>query len=140
MLFRSDEIELVAESYKVKVTFVSSYAHNMTVGPTSKVVMVDAEREAVDLYIANHIKKKDVCVTHDYGLASLLLTKGATVISPRGQMFDHTIIDSLLAQRHQSQKDRRAGKKTKGPRAYLKGDRERFIQQFEKILSNRAGI
>lgn len=46
----------------------------------------------------------------------------------------------LLFVRHLGQKQRRAGMKTKGPLKLTNDDILKFINEFEKILSNKEGI
>lgn len=79
-----DEILTYRFEPDVKLVFVMSYAHMMTLPPEVGQVMVDSDKEAVDLHIMNHVKKGDVCVTQDHALASLLLKKGVIALSPRG--------------------------------------------------------
>ena len=72
----------------LEALFVASYAHmkNDLRGAAWK--FVDSSKEAVDLYIMNHVKAFDVVVTQDIGLASTLLLKGVYVLSPRGYLFE----------------------------------------------------
>lgn len=109
------------------MVFVSSYAHQLVLPSAVKQITVDANKEAADLYILNHIGSGDVCVTQDHALASLLLSKGAIVLSPRGYLFEERAVEQLLDARYLSQRQRRMGKKTKGPKAFTKRDRQRFF-------------
>jgi uncharacterized protein YaiI (UPF0178 family) len=54
-----------------------------------------------------------VNITQDYGLASLLILKGARVIHVNGFILDEDNIYSYLASRYESAKARRSKKKTK---------------------------
>lgn len=114
--------------------FVSSYAHELSPQEGVYVVAVDAGNQSADLYIANVLTSRDVLVTGDYGLAALGLSRGAAVLTPRGMVIRDDDIDGLLAQRHWSAKRRRAGKRTKGPPAFTKEDREKFQQQLTTLL------
>jgi uncharacterized protein len=91
--------------------------------------MVDSRMEEVDLYIVNH-----------HGMASLLLPKGITVISPRGKQFLNETIEELLLSRYLGKMQRKAGMKTKGPSKCTNEDIIKFIKRFENILSNKEGI
>jgi uncharacterized protein YaiI (UPF0178 family) len=133
------EIVDTCEQFKVKMVFVSSYAHTLTLPSTAKVVTVDNEKEAADLYVMNHVRKGDICVTQDHALASILLSKGVSVISPRGLIYQEDTILQLLDARYLSQKQRRMGEKTKGPKAFRQIDRTKFVEQFLKILSEKEG-
>ncbi|EIT85205.1 hypothetical protein A374_10695 [Fictibacillus macauensis ZFHKF-1] len=116
------------------VSFVISYAHFTEPEQGIEWVVVDSEAEAVDLYVMNHSASGDVAVTQDYGLASILMKKGVTVIHPRGYMYSEEEMDRLLFERYLSGKERRAGHRTKGPAKFLTSDVERFCKQFKKIV------
>ncbi|MCT8139693.1 YaiI/YqxD family protein [Anaerobacillus sp. CMMVII] len=135
-----EEIVSICRKYKKTVVFVASYAHSLDRLEGSTIVMVDSRMEEVDLYIINHCKRGDIVVTQDHGLASLLLPKGIKVISPRGKQFLNEDIDELLLARYLGKMQRRAGMKTKGPTKFTKEDNLKFVEKFEKILSNVEGI
>ncbi|MDF2607184.1 MAG: hypothetical protein K0S34_1379 [Bacillales bacterium] len=78
-------------------------------------------------------------MTQDYGLASILLPKSVSVISPRGRMYTTENIDQLLFERYLGAKLRRAAIHTKGPKKFTVEDRKNFFNSFEKILSNFEG-
>ncbi|MFC0558053.1 YaiI/YqxD family protein [Halalkalibacter alkalisediminis] len=129
------EIVEVCEQVQVNMVFVSSYSHTLTLPSTASVVTVDNEKEAVDLYLMNKARKNDICVTQDHALASILLSKGVSVISPRGLVYQEDKISQMLDARYLSQKQRRMGEKTKGPKPFRQADRIKFVEQFLKILS-----
>jgi uncharacterized protein YaiI (UPF0178 family) len=135
-----EEIIQLCQTYTVEMIFVSSYAHFMSLPPSVTQVTVDTDKEAADLYILNHIQKNDVCVTQDHALASLLLPKGVSVLSPRGMVYTEDTITQLLDTRYLSQKQRRMGAKTKGPKAFTEADRYLFLSNLEKILAKKEGI
>ena len=134
-----EEIVEIGQRFKTDMVFVSSYAHRMTLPPSVKVVTVDTDKEAADLYVMNKVKKGDICVTQDHALASVLLAKGVIALSPRGFVYREETIGQMLDARYLSQKQRRMGAKTKGPKAFRAEDRSHFVEQLEKILSKKAG-
>jgi uncharacterized protein len=129
-----DEILTYRFEPDVKLVFVMSYAHMMTLPPEVGQVMVDSDKEAVDLHIMNHVKKGDVCVTQDHALASLLLKKGVIALSPRGNRYLEETIEFLLQVRHHSAEKRRRGIRTKGPKPFTAEDRDRFVKELKIIL------
>lgn len=131
-----DVIIAVAAERGVGVTMVSNYCHEIAGGDFVESITVDKEPDAVDYAIANRVAPGDVVVTQDYGLAALVLGKGARALSPRGLIYDSGNIESLLAERHFAQKRRRAGKRTKGPAKLESADRERFRDSLEKSLAS----
>lgn len=52
---------------------------------------------------------QDIIITHDYGLAALVLEKVTAVLSPSGFVYSTANIDELLYQRFLNQKQRQAG-------------------------------
>lgn len=133
-----DEILHCASLHEIEVCFVASYK-NMMNNPEGKWVYVDADKEAADLYIVNSVKKGDIVVTADIGLAGTLIPKNVYVLSPRGKEYTEENIFMLLDMRYQSAKLRRQGKHTKGPKAFTKEDRACFTNKLMKTLSNFAG-
>ena len=133
-----DEILHCASLHEIEVCFVASYK-NMMNNPEGKWVYVDADKEAADLYIVNSVKKGDIVVTADIGLAGTLLPKNVYFLSPTGKEHTEENIFMLLDMRYQSAKLRRQGKHTKGPKAFTKEDRACFTNKLMKTLSNFAG-
>lgn len=103
--------------------------------PGVEVVRVDSDPQAADLELANRAAAGDILVTGDLGLAALALARGARVLDFRGRVVGPDQIDGLLAARHLSQKTRRAGGRTRGPRALQAEDRARFREALEALLS-----
>jgi uncharacterized protein len=87
----------------------------------------------------NHVKKKDIVITQDIGLASTLLLKGVYVLSPRGILFEEKDMETALDLRFRSAKARRQGEYGKGPKSFSREDRERFVSQLTRILSKNNG-
>ena len=97
-----EEIVEIANSYSVEAIFIASYAHmkNDLNGTSWK--FVDSSKEAVDLFIMNHVQKRDIVVTQDIGLASTLLPKEVYVLSPKGISYDEKDIHTALDMRYLS--------------------------------------
>ncbi|WP_366924178.1 YaiI/YqxD family protein [Metallumcola ferriviriculae] len=123
----------LADEYKLEVILVASVSHHQHM-PGVKLVQVDNMPEAADIAIVNRLEKGDIVVTQDYGLASLVLAKGALALSPRGKDFNHSNIDILLTERHMSAKVRRAGGRTKGPAPFTTADKERFASALRRLI------
>ncbi len=125
----------ISNFYEYKVFFIASYCHATDQHRNADWIMVDAEPESVDIYIVNHSIEGNVVITQDHGLASLLVSKGVYVISPRGKRFTEEEMPSLLQSRYYSSKLRRSGQRTKGPPGFTEEDARRFRQNFELIFS-----
>lgn len=131
-----EEIVIIANEYEVPTIFVSSFAHDLSIkNDKVEYILVDAEKEAVDLYLMNAVRQNDIVITQDYALASILLSRKATVLSPRGNEYTESNISQLLDMRHLHSKLRRSGMRTKGMKPFTKEDRLRFCQLLRKILS-----
>lgn len=126
----------IAETYNLRVFVVKSYAH-FSHDPTPEhveVIYVDSEKDAADFAIAKRIKRGDIVITQDYGLASICLAKKCFVIHHKGFSFTAENIDRLLAIRHKSAQARRAGMRTKGPKPFTDEDRKKFINLLQTII------
>lgn len=134
------EIARTVRSCGATALLVSSHAHVLVPEPSVKVVTVDASDQSADLYIANVLKKSDILVTGDYGLAALGLARGSAVLTPRGKEIREADIESLLEQRHFSARQRRGGMRTKGPRPFTNEDRDRFEQKLITLLQKLQEI
>ncbi|CAI9388593.1 MULTISPECIES: YaiI/YqxD family protein [Bacillaceae] len=134
-----EDIVEIASYYHYELLFVASYAHMMKENDEQKWKYVDSDKEAVDLFIMNATKKQDIVVTQDIGLASTLLLKQVTVLSPRGVIFEEKTINTALDMRYLSAKARRKGVYGKGPKPYTEEDCQKFRRNFIRILSKVEG-
>lgn len=136
---KEDVIE-IAQAYQLDVMIVTSVDHYTTKVYSSYVqfVYVDQGADSADYKIVGLIRKGDILVTQDYGLASLVLPKGVRVFHQTGKEFTSTTIDGLLEQRYQSSKLRKAGLRTKGPKPFTPQDHQNFRQALIHAL-NQAG-
>ncbi|MBQ9092175.1 MAG: DUF188 domain-containing protein, partial [Anaerotignum sp.] len=91
--------------------------------------------DSADLAIANRTKEGDICITQDYGLASLLLAKKATVLHHNGFFYTQENIDRMLFERHLSREMRRQKRSRGGHvRKRSKEDDEKFLSALEKAI------
>lgn len=124
------------DGLNIPVTLVSSLSHfsNQDVPAHVETIYVDAGRDAADFKIVALTKKDDIIITQDYGLASLLLPKGATVLHHKGFEYNAMNIDHLLDTRHMGAAIRQAGGRTKGPKPFSKEDKQTFREVFRKKI------
>jgi len=121
------EIVEISNSYHIKVVFVSSFNSLQREQGASHWHYVDTDKEAADMYIINRARSGDVVVTHDTGLAALLLPKNVYVIHPRGFVYSETVYFFVIATEIPCRKRTAAGVVIrKGPKKFTKEDRERF--------------
>ncbi|MDD3239052.1 MAG: DUF188 domain-containing protein [Lachnospira sp.] len=104
-------------------------------------ILVYAGADAVDFALISLVKKNDLVVTQDYGVAAMTLGKGASAIHQSGKWYTNENIDQMLMERHLSKKARRASSKNhmKGHKKRTDEDDARFEVSFEKMLLNILG-
>jgi uncharacterized protein YaiI (UPF0178 family) len=133
--------ELVIEQGKrhgVTVVMVADYSHAFPEEEGVERVVVDGGADAADYAIVNRVQEGDLVITQDVGLASLILPKGAAVISPRGHEFTEGSMEGRLARRWLRGRIRMAGGRIKGPRSFVPEDRGQFISLLErKIIASK---
>ena len=132
-------IENIAKKYNIELILYCDINHyiNLNYG---EVRVVDSGFQSVDMKIANECKSGDIVISQDYGVAAMALGKGALAISPRGYIYDNDNIDRLLFERHLSQKNRRAGGKSKGNHKRNKEDDDRLYYNLEVLIEKVKAI
>lgn len=102
------------------------------------IVVGNASQEA-DLKIMELTGPGDIVVTQDWGLAAMVLGKGAAALSPSGRIFKTATIDFLLEERALKAKHRRKGGRTKGPAKRTAAD-DRVFKQSLYLLLEKAEL
>jgi uncharacterized protein YaiI (UPF0178 family) len=121
----------VAKKYNMDVIMFCNTSHIIK-DNYSKIIIVDNDREAVDIKLINYLKNNDLVVTQDYGVASMALGKNSKVINQNGFIYTKENIDKLMFERFLSQKNRKIGKKVKS----IKKRTKNKDLDFEKTLTN----
>jgi uncharacterized protein YaiI (UPF0178 family) len=129
-----DIIVRVAKQLNLRVLMFIDTSHSLNDG-YSEVTTVDKGRDSVDIALINQTQKNDIIITQDYGVAAMALAKQAHCINQNGLIYTNENIDSLLFERHLSQKVRRAGGKTGNPRKRTQEDNERFEKAFRQLCN-----
>jgi len=122
-----------AKERGIPVIMLIDTSHELDDG-YSTVITVDKQADSVDFALMGMLTGDDIVVTQDYGLAAMVLGKGARVVNQNGLVFTNDNIDKLLMDRHVGQKVRRSGGRTKGPAKRTKEDDERFEAVFCGLL------
>jgi uncharacterized protein YaiI (UPF0178 family) len=128
-------VEQVAQKEKISCVLLCDTNHVLH-SDYSEVKIIGAGADAVDFALLNLCQKGDVVVTQDYGVAAMILGKGAYGIHQSGRWYTNQNIDELLMQRHIAKKVRRSSKKNhlKGPAKRTEEDDRRFQESFEKLI------
>lgn len=93
----------IAKENNIPITVVKNYAVHLE-DSYAEIVTVDISRDSADYYIANSSQAEDIVVTQDYGLAAMVLAKGAICINQYGMIINSENIDGMLNRRHINRK------------------------------------
>ena len=128
-------VEHIAKKYQISVILLCDTNHILQ-SDYSEVLTVGAGADAVDFKLVSVCQKDDIVVTQDYGVAAMILGKGAYGIHQSGRWYTNENIDQMLMERHLNKKARRASGKNhlKGPRKRTAEDDEHFRESFEKMI------
>jgi hypothetical protein len=121
----------LGRKYNIPAWTVASFNHDIE--SDHHFVVGDDSQEA-DMKIMNLTEAGDVVVTSDWGLAAMVLGKGAECLSPMGREFRSEEMGFLLEEREVKAKIRRGGGKTKGPKKRTSEDDQQFEIRLEQIL------
>ena len=96
----------LAKQKNITVTMLTDTTHQLHDG-YSKIITVDKEADSVDFALMGILGCDDIVVTQDYGLAAMVIGKGAKAINQNGLIFTDENMDRLLMERHIGAKVRR---------------------------------
>ena len=123
----------LAKQNNIPVTMLIDTSHVLHDG-YSKVITVDKEADSVDYALMRLLTRDDIVVTQDFGLAAMVIGKGARALNQNGLIFTDENMDRLLMERHIGAKVRRGGGRTKGPAKRTKEDDAKFESAFLNLL------
>lgn len=124
----------LAKKKKIPVTMLIDTSHELSDG-YSTIITVDKQADSVDFALMSLLEREDIVVTQDYGLAAMVIGKGARAVNQNGLVFTDENMDKLLMERHIGGKIRRDGGRTKGPAKRTKDDDARFEAAFDQLLN-----
>ena len=124
----------LAKQRNIPVTMLIDTSHELNDG-YSKIITVDKQADSVDYALMGLLTSEDIVVTQDFGLAAMVIGKGAKAVNQNGLIFTNDNMDKLLMERHIGQKIRRGGGRTKGPSKRTKEDDTRFEAVFERLIN-----
>ena len=124
----------IAERYSLQVTFVANTEISVPHYDRIELIIVSAEFDAADNYIASCVAASDIVITDDIPLASRCLEQSARVLSTRGKRFSHESIGEALATRELMTELLALGTVTGGPAPFGKRDRSNFLQRLDETI------
>ena len=130
-------VEEIAERHGIAVTLLCDSNHVLS-SSYSEIKVIGAGADAVDFALVGMCRKEDIVVTQDYGVAAMILGKGAHGIHQSGKWYTNDNIDQMLMERHLSKKARSSKKKNhlKGPSKRTEHDDERFAASLERLIGS----
>ena len=130
-------VEEIAEKYGIPVILLCDTNHVLR-SEYSEIKIIGAGADAVDFALVGICEKGDLVVTQDYGVAAMILGKGAYGIHQSGKWYTNENIDQMLIERHLSKKARRSKSKhhIKGPAKRTAEDDKRFAESLEHLIRN----
>ena len=133
-------VEKIAKVHEIPVVLLCDTNHVMESDYSERKV-IGAGTDAVDFALVGMCSKGDIVVTQDYGVAAMILGKGAYGIHQSGKWYTNENIDQMLMERHINKKARRASGKhhLKGPAKRTEEDDLRFAESFEKLARKGLG-
>jgi uncharacterized protein YaiI (UPF0178 family) len=127
----------VAAEYNAEVIILCDTSHSIErVGATT--ITVSKGADSVDFRLANMLKKGDIVITQDYGLAAMCLARGAITINQNGMQYTDDNIDALLLARHTAKKIRKGGGRLKGYKKRTNEQDASFEAALRKLLNEMA--
>lgn len=103
-----------------------------------QIITVDKGADSADFRLVNLIKKDDIVITQDYGLAAMCLARNAVVINQNGMIYDNNNIDSLLLARHTAKKIRNSGGRLKGSTKRTAQQDIDFVDCLRKLVEDKV--
>ena len=123
-----------AERFSIPVVVVCDHAHQFSL-EDCEVLYCDQGKDAVDFVILQKVTKHDIVVTQDYGLAALVLGKGAIALSQDGLQYTNENIMGLLNQRCDAQKLRKQHVRMKHAKKRTHCQDEQFVSTLMMLLN-----
>ncbi len=134
------EICRVARHVEMEAAFFSDRHRILDLPDGAIVTYINPGPQAVDLALWHAAAPGDIAITQDHGLACLLLGKKVTVVTPSGMIINDRNIEGLIERRHLAMKERRLGRRTRGPRPFSLEQRERFVRNLEKAARGKEDV
>jgi uncharacterized protein YaiI (UPF0178 family) len=129
-----DEVVRVATRHGLVVHMVGNTWMRLSDDPVVRRVVVPGTPDAADDWIAERAGAGDVVVTADIPLAARVIARGARVVRPNGKPIDQASVGLTVAVRDLHTHLREVGEITRGPAAFTKQDRSRFLDVLETTV------
>lgn len=126
-----------AQRTGVDLTLVANHTLSTPPCPNIQFRQVASGFDAADDWIVEKCSEGDLIISSDIPLADEAITKGAEVLTPRGEKLTKSNIKAKLTMRDFMDQMRGSGENTGGPPAYNQQDRQAFANQIDRWLAKR---
>ncbi len=124
-----------AERTEVPVTLVANQPMRVPGSRFITALQVSSGFDVADDEIVKRTAAGDLVITSDIPLAAEVIDKGATALSPRGELYTRENIKGRLNMRDFLDTMRSSGMDTGGPPALSQTDRQQFANHLDRILA-----
>ncbi|PCJ21874.1 MAG: hypothetical protein COA96_15080 [SAR86 cluster bacterium] len=124
-----------AERTGIDLCLVANQAMQIPPIKNIKSIQVSQGFDVADNEIVRRVQPDDLIITSDIPLADELITKGAQVLSPRGEMFSSNSIKAKLNMRDFMDTMRSSDIHTGGPAQLNETDKRRFANALDRYLA-----
>ena len=118
------------------LTLVANQSISRPKSPFIQMKQVSSGFDVADDEIVKLSNQGDLVITSDIPLAAEVIEKGATALSPRGELFTSDNIRARLNMRDFLDTMRASGEHTGGPAALNQTDRQTFANHLDRILTS----
>lgn len=126
-----------AERKQVFLTLVANQPLRVPNSRFIRTVQVMHGFDVADNEIVQRASPGDLVITADIPLADEVITKGASALNPRGEMYTAATIKARLNMRDFMETLRSSGIQTGGPSALSQTERKAFADQLDRWLQKQ---
>lgn len=126
-----------AERTGMMLIFVSNHPIPLPASRFIKVIRVQSGFDRADQRIAEEIHPNDLLITQDIPLAAQVVSLGALVITPRGDLLNRENITERLTLRNMQEELRGSGIHLGGPQPLDNQDKQKFGNALDRWLQQQ---
>jgi len=127
-----------ANRKKIQLTLVANQYINIPKSPFITMTQVESGFDVADDYIVANVEPNDLVITSDIPLADELITKGAKVLTSRGEAFTEQNIKQKLNMRDFMETMRSSGIQSGGPAPLNAQDIQQFANALDRYLTKSS--
>ena len=124
-----------AERKQINTILVANQSIRTPPSSVISTVRVPAGFDVADNHIVQAVEKGDLVITADIPLAAEVITKKATALNPRGELYTKENIKQRLTMRNFMEEMRSTGEVSGGPPPLNQRDRQNFANELDKFLT-----